>query len=483
MAAFNLSIYDDVPQMEVTLDRFEELVVSRLTLLRWIESQKLHRKGTKQKQQNKNKNQTQTCLDDLLKEHHLLNHPLYDNLSHFICRLAFSQIKEYSSWFIRHEVTLFESKYVLSSCKSQQHIALKLLNHNQYPLYNANDIILNDLNGRTPIPFFQFDSTSVKSHYLQNKYLPFHILPFNECCPKLIAQRLVYIRNGFVFVPHFLFSGILCDRYQQYLRKQMRNMQQVWLNMKQDEAVMYELSKVIHIIKNIHKIRIPLDHPVRNAHDTVINHCNINEYVRLFPLCMRYSYESLLEHGHLKNNARIQLTLFLKGIGLSLQEALLFFKRHFIQKQSQFNSHYAYYIRHQYGKAGAAVDYTPFACAKIIMKSEDKRSNDDHYGCPFKMFDKARLELFINRYYDVEYNAEDGDKKLPFQLQCKQFCNVLNKDTLKQKYEMDIEDLHSSWNHPNTYYNISHRIQYAKNAIPFKQKYHREFVNKTIEYC
>lgn len=48
-----------------------------------------------------------------------------------------------------------------------------------------------------------------------------------------------------------------------------------------------------------------------------------------FPLCTRNLYEALQRFHHLKYNGRQLLQLFMKGIGLSVQDALEFF-RYFI---------------------------------------------------------------------------------------------------------------------------------------------------------
>lgn len=82
------------------------------------------------------------------------------------------------------------------------------------------------------------------------------------------------------------------------------------------------------------------------------------------PLCMRYLYENMHANSHLKHFGRMQLGLFLKGAGLSINDALKFWKHEFSKKFSaeDFEKKYAYGIRHNYGCEGKKTDYTPYSC-------------------------------------------------------------------------------------------------------------------------
>ncbi|KAF2292921.1 hypothetical protein GH714_029853 [Hevea brasiliensis] len=73
-----------------------------------------------------------------------------------------------------------------------------------------------------------------------------------------------------------------------------------------------------------------------------------------FPLCKSHLFEKLREDHHLKHGGRMQLGLFLKGVGLKLDDALAFWKAEFSQKvgAERFDKEYAYSIRHNYGREG-----------------------------------------------------------------------------------------------------------------------------------
>ncbi|KRZ82392.1 DNA primase large subunit [Trichinella sp. T8] len=119
--------------------------------------------------------------------------------------------------------------------------------------------------------------------------------------------------------------------------------------------------------------------------------------VTSFSLCTRRLYDELKRAHHLRHGGQMQLGLFLKKIGLSLNESLKFWEYHFRLKidAEKFQSQYAHSIRHNYGKEGKRADNAVYSCLKIIMNNPP--GNDDLNGsmCPFKHCDAEHLQQLL----------------------------------------------------------------------------------------
>ena len=87
---------------------------------------------------------------------------------------------------------------------------------------------------------------------------------------------------------------------------------------------------------------------------------------------------------HLKHHARLQFGLFLKGIGVKMEDALAFWRAEFAKGGTtgeEFEKRYTYNFMHQFGQAGARKNYQPHACCKVIGAAPDPSGAT---GCPFR---------------------------------------------------------------------------------------------------
>jgi DNA primase large subunit len=124
---------------------------------------------------------------------------------------------------------------------------------------------------------------------------------------------------------------------------------------------------------------------------------------KTFPLCMQILHKNLSNSSHLKHFGRLQYGLFLKGIGLSLDESILFWKNKFKNiTHDKFEKEYSYNIRHSYGKEGKRNDYIPWSCTRIQKLQTPSAS--EHHGCPYQVYSEDKLKSVL---FDLKFKELD----------------------------------------------------------------------------
>jgi DNA primase large subunit len=90
----------------------------------------------------------------------------------------------------------------------------------------------------------------------------------------------------------------------------------------------------------------------------------------LFPECLKELISILTEKGHLGHGERLQLGLFLKKLGMPMEEQKHFWYQKAVDNIGmtfeEFDSKVGYTIDHLYGKAGSGTDYEAPKCETII---------------------------------------------------------------------------------------------------------------------
>ena len=129
--------------------------------------------------------------------------------------------------------------------------------------------------------------------------------------------------------------------------------------------------KQLMALSNHNAIDFNLFEPKAPTGEDKIRLSDLDYYSRRhMPPCMKTLFTALKNKHHLKHYGRLQLGLFLKGVGLTLDESLRFWKTEFTRKNDidgdKFEKQYAYNIRHSYGQEGKRNDYKPWNCSKTI---------------------------------------------------------------------------------------------------------------------
>ena len=176
------------------------------------------------------------------------------------------------------------------------------------------------------------------------------------------------------------------------------------------------------ILKTIAKQHVGKEYNAQTNVDA-ITHSDVDTLVSHFPPCMRSLHSYLRQESHLKHQGRLQYGLFLKGIGLPVEEALLFWRKAFTKKtDEEFQKQYAYNVRYNYGMEGNRKNYAPYSCIKII--TQNGPASGDHHGCPFKHYSPDSLGQMLLSFGTPESSvsellktARDGH----FQIACTRY--------------------------------------------------------------
>lgn len=181
-----------------------------------------------------------------------------------------------------------------------------------------------------------------------------------------------------------------------------------------------------------------------------VNLANIDFFAKSahYPPCMKVLHEKLTDDHHLKHYGRLQYGLYIKGIGLSMDEGMNFWKHKFAGKidGDKFDKIYGYNIRHSYGKEGKRTDYTPWSCSKIIAQIPGA---GEYHGCPFKYFKDEVLSDFLLKKYHLS-----ADQLLPIMDKKREgACQVSCIKLWDATHDIDTKD--NVGNHPNAYFSSS----------------------------
>ncbi|XP_025421836.1 probable DNA primase large subunit [Sipha flava] len=377
----DLQLYREIPDLDINLDEFEEWAIERLKVLQILEQLSL--KGNTNNYEDYIKSVLQEIKKEGLKHmFKLINGGVYkdynencearkrDLCSHFILRLVYCKNDELRKWYINREIELFKLRWSLLS-KSEK---LKFLSYN-----NTNYSAVNEEEQNILTENMRSFTTSGST----NEYFKVHWTQVLD----LVRNRKVFLSDGFAYVvQNDVISGI-CQTFRSELSQEL-------IKCFQKFSVICEDERFGAFIKYLHQSYMGKNYSVAENMSTLsistIDHASKDS----FPLCMKRLHVNLRSEHHLKHQARQQYGLFLKGAGLSLEEALVFWKSEFTKKMDadKFDKQYSYNIKHNYGKEGKKTNYTPYSCMKIIMGAV---GIDEYHGCPYKHTSSQALKQLL----------------------------------------------------------------------------------------
>lgn len=202
-------------------------------------------------------------------------------------------------WFVDREIELFRLKFDSLTLLERQNF-LQANNLNYIPLNGyeiQKEICGND------------DYSDDQQNEFKNKQ--FFKVRFTEVL-SLVSARKCILKDGYAYVTDLSF--IVETIHKKFIEKGLLSTYRMMNVIKEDV-------RIVDLLKTIHSSRPGHDFELN---DETCNFIESADYLssKYFPLCARMCHESLRERHHLKYFGRNQYQLFLKGIGVSLEDSL-----------------------------------------------------------------------------------------------------------------------------------------------------------------
>ena len=181
-----------------------------------------------------------------------------------------------------------------------------------------------------------------------------------------------------------------------------------------------------------------------------------------FPLCMSHLHNTLKRTHRLKHFGRLQYTLFLKGIGLSVDESIAFWRTNFTSvTDDNFNKEHRYNIRHAYGLEGSRRNYKPLACQQIL--TDRPPGPGESHGCPYRHFSEDNLiaALMKSGVSDMEVlkGVREDVQTKRFHMACNRVFESVHARELKREKDEGRAGVVETIVHPNVYFSRSWELK------------------------
>lgn len=472
------SFYSVPPLLEITLDEFEQWAIDRLKVLIEIESCVARSKSFRDVDATV-KPLLQKYLplspDSSLNADLVLQERKKDHYLHYILRLVFCRTEDLRKKFIRNETILFRIRF--SNMSPREQALFKQVYAHKLPwdfISNEEKLeLLNDLyaaTGSTIKNALLAESSALAgdSVLISPDQLKAHIrttenfikLPFEKVA-QLVASRQVFLKLGYAYVPTILQLNLLAIEFSQDLGANLMRTFQSLPRLEEDDRLVPLLNHLSHNFSSFEYDCSSSDPSL--ASDITAASVVLPAITQHYPLCARHLQHTLVSNSHLKYQGRQQFGLFLKGIGLDVDEALKFWSYQFTKGANtmtveKFNKEYKYNIRHLYGLEGARINYKPWECATILAKARPGKG--EAHGCPYRDLSVDALvsnlnEMGISDQHDINGVVDDVSNR-EYTVACTRVFELTHKKQLASSKLLQ-DGIHIS--HPNLYFDRSRQLE------------------------
>ncbi|PKS11048.1 hypothetical protein jhhlp_002809 [Lomentospora prolificans] len=427
-----LNFYTHPPTADIKLEEFEKWAIDRLRVLAELEACSFR---------NKSPSETAIHMKPFLEKHlplspnsstsaKLFEQRQKDHYSHFILRLAFSSTEENRRRFARVETMLFRLRF---EADTERSAFVSNLDIDWFEPVSEEEKaeMREDLQA---IAGFDKRTGAVEESWFKVDWMR---------VPDLVESRKVLLRGGKAFVPGREQASMIITEFTSRLEKQLILTSQALPDLDEDDRLMPILD---HLSKNFVTPDSAYMSGSAVPEGAEMSARNVDNLSQHFPACMSHLHRSLRRDAHLKHYGRLQYTLFLKGIGLNLEECLVFWRSSFSKiTDDKFNKEYRYNVRHVYGDVGGDSNrrsggYSPYSCQKIL--TEHAPGPGEAHGCPYRHFDMDNLTTLLQGMGVTDRTVLQGVKEdrdgRRYHIACNRVFDHLHKTEIKKAKEESI---------------------------------------------
>lgn len=310
-----MNFYTIPPTGDVSLEQFEEWGIARLKVLAELEACQFR---------NKTPAETEDYMRPVLEKHLRLSSTRSrssetamerkkDHYSHWTLRLAFSGTADLRQRFARLEAQLFKLRLQQDDISERKAFIDSLPMSWETVSADEKSLWLDELKAATGFSPARGDEES----WFKVDW---------ETVPELVERRQVLLKKGKAFVHVREQQSMVANEFSRSLEAGLELAARFLPRMDEDNR----LSPILH---HLSQSFVAPDAGYSDSSSigdmASINASSIDGLSQHFPLCMQNLHRELRKNNHLKHFGRLQYTLFLKGIGLSLQECIVFWRKSF----------------------------------------------------------------------------------------------------------------------------------------------------------
>lgn len=411
-----LNFYTIPPTADITLEQFEQWAIDRLRVLAELEACAFR---------NRSPVETATHMKPLLEKYlpldsnssasirlsdkdkssssRLTDQRQKDHYSHFILRLAFASTEDLRRRFARVETALFKLR-LANDDMSERAAFVQNLSLDWEQVSEKEKKMLREELAATSAAGYGAKIQPEEESWVKVDW---------ERVPDLVEGRRVFLKAGKAYVPSKEQQSMVIAEFTKQLERALEVrtlcfsdfLMSLTFGLQMTARALPRLDeddRLTPILNHLSKNFITPDAGYSNSaapEGAEISARNIDNLATHFPMCMSNLHRSLRRDAHLKHYGRLQYTLFLKGIGLSLDECLVFWRSSFNKiTDDTFNKEYRYNVRHVYGDVGGDSNrrgggYSPFSCQKIL--TEHPPGPGEAHGCPYRHFNLENLTALL----------------------------------------------------------------------------------------